>query len=111
MQLFTIEIENLEFEAIIGILPKERIQKQKVVVNLSFEYQYNAIEKNFIDYSEVATYIYESFDIKQFELIEEALIEIENLLYKKYPIQNLKLKITKPNILDNCQVSVSLPKS
>ena len=35
-----IDIENLEFKCIIGILDFERVKKQKVIINLSFEYDF-----------------------------------------------------------------------
>ncbi|WP_423243523.1 dihydroneopterin aldolase [Aliarcobacter butzleri] len=36
-----IDIENLEFKCIIGILDFERVKKQKVIINLSFEYDFS----------------------------------------------------------------------
>lgn len=44
-----IDIENLEFKCIIGILDFERVKKQKVIINLSFDYDFG--KDNFIDYS------------------------------------------------------------
>ena len=46
-----IQISNLTFKAIIGILDFERIKKQKVIINLSFEYEFS--KDKFIDYAEV----------------------------------------------------------
>ncbi len=43
---------------------------------------------------------------EKFELLEDAIIYIEKFLYKNYKITNLKLKISKPNILTNCIVSL-----
>ncbi len=108
LQPLKIEITHFEFETILGILPKERVNKQRVVVNLSFEYEFDSEKKNFIDYSEVTRVVEEIFTRKKFELIEEALLFIKKDLYQKYPLQNLQLKITKPDIIDNCQVAVSL---
>jgi len=105
---FRIHIEELSFETIIGILPKERTSKQKVIIDLSCEYSYGNSKNNFIDYSNIVRDIKEIFNEKKFELLEEALIYIEDVLTKKYAIQNLQLKITKPDILKNCKVSVAL---
>ena len=101
----TIEIKDLTFKCIIGILPKERVKKQKVVVNLSFDYVYK--KDNFIDYSKITKLIVTIMKKQKFFLIEEALLYIEKLLKKSHNIENLKIKITKPTILKNCQVSVS----
>lgn len=97
-------IENLCFKCIIGILDFEREKKQKVLINLSFEYEYK--QDKFIDYSKVSQKIKEIMKEKKFFLLEEAIIYLENYLNKKYKIKNLKIKISKPNILKNCQVSL-----
>jgi dihydroneopterin aldolase len=99
-----IYINDLTFKCIIGILPKERIKKQKVIVNLSFKYIYT--KDDFIDYSKITAFITKTMKKKKFLLIEDALIYIEKKLKKSYKIDKLKLKITKPDILNNCQVSV-----
>ena len=36
-----IEISDLTFKCIIGILDFERIKKQKVIINISFEYDFS----------------------------------------------------------------------
>ena len=100
-----VHIEDLTFKCIIGLLPFERINKQRIIINLSFDYDYSA--DYFIDYSEVSTLIKKEIKKKKFELLEDAIIHIETLLYKLYKINNLKLKITKPDILKDCFVSLS----
>jgi 7,8-dihydroneopterin aldolase/epimerase/oxygenase len=110
MKTYQIDIHNLTFDTIIGILPKERIEKQRVIVNLSFKYQFDSSKNDFIDYSEVANLITKTFIHQEFELIEDGLVFIEKLLYETYPLQNLNLMITKPDILKDCEVSVSLTK-
>ena len=100
-------IENLTFKTIIGILSIERIKKQQVIVNISFEYKFSKKKKDFIDYSKVASIIKKTMKKKKFKLIENAIISLDKTLYKKFNISNLNIKITKPNILKNCIVSVS----
>lgn len=100
-----VHIEDLTFKCIIGILPFERINKQRVIINLSFDYDYSA--DYFIDYSEVSKIIKKELKKKKFELLEDTIIHTETLLYKLYKINNLKLKITKPDILKDCFVSLS----
>lgn len=102
-----IYIENLSFKCIIGILDFERIKKQEVIINLSFNYDFK--EDSFINYAQVALLVEKTMKEKEFLLLEEAIIYIEELLYKTYKNENLntlKLKITKPNILKNCIVSL-----
>lgn len=100
-----IEINKLTFKCIIGILDFERITKQKVIVNISFEYAFS--KDFFIDYAEVSTLIKNTMKEKQFLLLEDAILDLENLLLNKFPIKNLNIKISKPDILKNCIVTLS----
>ncbi len=99
-------IKELSFKTIIGILPFEREEPQKVIVNIDFEYVFYKQDKEFIDYSKVAKLVKKTMKTKQFGLIEDAIIFLEKKLYKKYNISALNIQITKPDILPNCTVSV-----
>ncbi len=98
-------IENLTFDCIIGILDFERVTAQKVIINLSFEYEFSNKDK-FIDYSKVSNDIETIMSEKKFELLEEAILYIEKHLTNSYKIKNLKIKISKPDIMSNCIVSL-----
>ena len=101
----TIFIEDLKFQAIIGILDFEREKPQDVIINLEIEYNY---KDEFINYAEVATHIKKSMILEKFLLIEDALSSLSKSLKKEFQqILSLNLKITKPSILSDCQVSVS----
>lgn len=100
-----IHIDNLTFKCIIGILDFERIKKQKVVINLSFEYEFS--EDKFIDYSKISNLIKTTMKKEKFFLLEDAILHFESLLQNNYNINNLNIKISKPNILTNCIVSLS----
>lgn len=101
----TIDIIDLEFETIIGILDFERITRQKVRINCSIDYKY---DKRFLDYALITKHIEEQMVNKEFELIEEALLSLKSSLKKEFPlISTLFLKISKPDILPNCEVSLS----
>ena len=100
-----IEISDLTFKCIIGILDFERIKKQKVIINISFEYEYS--KDLFIDYSEISALVKKTMKEQKFLLLEDAILYIESLLQNSYKIHNLKIKISKPNILKNCIVSLS----
>lgn len=99
-----IKINNLTFDAIIGILPFERTQEQQVVVNCSFKYNFK--NNDFIDYSCVANEIKTIMQEKKFELLEDAIAYIKAHLRQLYPIKKLKLCIAKPTILKDCVVEV-----
>jgi len=99
-----VQIKNLKFQCIIGILKEERKTKQKVIVNIKFNYNYK--KQNFIDYSEVAQLVEQNLKKQRFGLIEDAILDTKDLLEYKFDIKKLKIKITKPDILKNCLVSV-----
>ncbi|WP_419763823.1 MAG: dihydroneopterin aldolase [Arcobacter sp.] len=101
-----VNIEELTFNCIIGILPFERKKEQKVVVNCSFKYKYE--DSNFIDYSKVAEDIENTMIERKFELLEDAILELKKLLNTKYHMKKLKISIQKPDILPNCKVSITL---
>lgn len=100
-----IHIEELTFDCIIGVLEHERITPQKVIVNFECEYEfYNGI---YLDYATIADDIVDIVTKGEFKLLEEAIIAIEQGLRKEYNISEIKIKITKPDILPNTKVSVS----
>lgn len=100
----TIKITDLFFDCIIGILDFERVKEQKVIINISFDYEYKS---EFIDYSKITSLVQNEMIAKKFELIETAILYFHKIINSKYPIKNLKIEISKPNIINNCQVSVS----
>ena len=103
----TIHIEELTFSTIIGILDFERTTPQKIIVNATIDYCYQG--NHFINYAEVISIIEKEVIEKKYELLEDALTDISNILLKQYAqIQNICLKITKPNIIANAKVSLSL---
>ena len=100
-----VEIKDLSFKCIIGILDFERVKKQKVIVDISFKYKFK--KDTFIDYSKVSSFIEFKMKEKKFLLIEDAINYFQSKLHKMYKISNLHIKISKPKILKNCIVSVS----
>ena len=100
-----IEINNLTFKCIIGIFDFERIKKQRVILNISFEYEFT--KDFFIDYAEVSTLLKSTMKTQKFLLLEDAILYIEKLLLHIYPITNLQIKISKPDILKDCIVTLS----
>ncbi len=103
----TIRIKALTFEAIIGILEHERRTAQRVVIDVTMEYEYsNGV---FIDYARVVQEIEELVIENRFKLLEEAIDAIEILLTHRYRklLKSLSIEIEKPDILEHCTVSLS----
>jgi len=98
-------VEDLTFEAIIGILDFERKKAQKVIVNLTIDYPY---QESYLDYAQVVNIIKTTMIEKKYLLIEDALLDLSKILKEKFStINTLNLKITKPSILQDCRVSVA----
>ena len=106
----TISIKELSFKTIIGLLEFERTTPQKVIVRAHIDYVYKN-KDSFIDYALLVQLIETTMHKEKFELIETSLNELFNLISLKYSsIQRLFIKISKPDILPNCRVSVSKVK-
>ena len=104
----TIHIKQLSFEAIIGLLEFERHTPQRIIIDLQAHYNYDAKDNFFIDYAQLAELIKEIMFKGKFELIESALLALESQIIQKYSkIRELEIKITKPDILNDCQVAIS----
>jgi len=111
----TIHIEDLTFDVIIGLLDFERDRPQRIIINLEASYEY--VEGQFIDYADMGQFIdyadmvlliQNKLKEKRYELLEDALIGLKELLSTTYPqLQTLFLKISKPDILPQCTVSLS----
>jgi len=102
----TIHIEDLTFDVIIGLLDFERDRPQRVIINLEASYEYR--DNQFLDYADMVQLIQNELKEKRYELLEDALEGLKAVLYTKYPqLQTLFLKVSKPDILPQCSVSLS----
>lgn len=102
----TIHIEDLTFDVIIGLLDFERDRPQRVIINIEASYDYS--DNAFIDYADMVLLVQNELREKRYELLENALLGLKELLSTTYPnLQTLSLKISKPDILPECTVSLS----
>ena len=103
-----IVIKNLEFNTIIGVLKKERLNQQRVIINCEIKYNY---KHSYLDYAEVVEIIRAILRKKEYEVIEDALLFITKRLKKRFAnIKKINLEILKPDILDNCIVGAKILK-
>ena len=103
----TIHIEKLEILAIIGILDFERITPQRVVIDAHIDYYYE--ENQFINYAEVISIIEAMIISKKYQLLEDALNDIQQKILQRYSqILKLTIKISKPDIIKNATVALSV---
>jgi len=103
----TIHIEKIEILAIIGILDFERIKKQRIVIDTRIEYTFQ--ENQFINYAEVISIIETMIISKKYQLLEDAVRDIQQKILKRYSqINKLYIKISKPDIIKNANVALSI---
>jgi len=103
----TIRIDDLEFEAIIGLLDFERDRTQRVRLDIEATYDYQP--PDYLDYAQMVKASKQHIIDKKYELLEEALHGLHDTLLKTFPqIETLEITITKPDILPDCVVSLSL---
>lgn len=96
-------MKKLSFETIIGMLDFERHTKQKVKISA------NLTADEFINYAELCEYFITKFNEKQFFKIEDALNFFKKDLKAKFTtLKHIKLKITKPDIIENTEVGAVL---
>ncbi len=105
-----ISIQNLTFGAIIGLLEHEKKIPQKIIINIKIKYDYD--KDNFLDYAEVTKLVKSTIKFEKFELLEEALETLCEVIKTKFPqTKQIKLKILKPDILQDCTVGVKIKKN
>ncbi|MDR2342102.1 MAG: dihydroneopterin aldolase [Campylobacteraceae bacterium] len=105
----TLLIEKLEFEAIIGLLEKEREKPQKVEVWAKVEINYN--KKSLVDYALLCNVIKNTMQNEKFFTVEEALLCICDKISTANPkIKKIFLKILKPEIIENTAVGACIKK-
>ena len=102
----TIHIEDLTFDVIIGLLDFERETPQRVIINVTAEYEYS--NQDFINYADIVLLIEDTLKQKRYTLLEDALLGLKSLIITTYPhIQTLSIKIAKPDILPHTTVALS----
>lgn len=114
-------LEDFALEVIIGILPNERKDKQKILVNAEFLCmgnlkfaltQTNALKniesQDFLDYRILKEFIKDAFEC-EFGLLEEAQSYFYQQIPLRFPqIKEFWIKITKLEIFDDCKVSIKI---
>ncbi|RUM66812.1 MAG: dihydroneopterin aldolase [Sulfurospirillum sp.] len=107
MSLNKIYIEDLKVNAIIGILDKERENEQEIIANIVIEYIREG--SYFINYAHVASLIEEKLKQMKYGLLEDAIKDMMLHIKEDYPsAKSIKMKLSKPQIIDNCTVSVEI---
>lgn len=87
----TIELERLEIDCIVGILPFERENEQKIFVDVSMEIDFGPASasediQDTIDYTAIARELAELVRERRYQLIETMAVECANLVLARHPM-------------------------
>ncbi len=115
MSLGTIRIEALRIDCIIGILDRERVMAQRLLVDVELDVDFAAAAASddvadTVNYAEVAQSLTTLAVQGQFRLVERFVSDACSRLLQNHPrIQRARITARKPDILPNTHsVGVSL---
>lgn len=97
-------IDDIQVEAIIGILPHERAQKQPLIISLELltDISKAATTENLddtCDYYAITQRIIEYVVNSEFKLLEALAENLAQLILQEFKVRWLQLKICKPKAL------------
>jgi len=106
-------LENFETLASIGVYEHEKVDKQKIIINLKITLRKNKKSlmdrlENVYDYGLFRKTILNVIDIKHYDLLETLCDDIIHDIMKRHGhvVDKVKIKITKPEAFKDCNVSI-----
>ena len=106
-------IENLTCSASVGVYEKEKLNKQKIIINLEILLM-NKMKthtdnlNDVVDYGKFRRIILDTVNSKHFNLIETLADNLIKKIETFDKVKNVKIKITKPDIFNDCFVSYEI---
>lgn len=110
-------IEGLEVSCIIGVLDKERISKQPVVIDIELSLDLSIPSKSddiadTLDYFKIYEDIVSLAEKSSFYLIEKLAEQIADLCLQNDLVKAVKVSVKKPNALEKAKfASVQIKRS
>ena len=97
-------LNNLEFDVIIGVYDAERLQKQRIIIDLELAIDTRPAAKsdqlvNTLDYDLVVTRLTDLMTSSQYALIETLSNEIADLLLNEFNLPWVRVNLKKPAAL------------
>ena len=106
-------INNLILIASIGVYEQEKLNKQKIIVNLEIlltndtEPQSDDLQQT-QDYSQFRKCVIDVVESKHFDLLEILTKKIHIAITKNKFVLGVKVNISKPDIFNDCEVAYEL---
>lgn len=110
-------IEGLQLHSLIGVYEWERNAKQRLFVDLELSVNLDKAAlsdrvEDTIHYGEVAQLLEQVAEESSYELLESLANKMIESIFSQYPAKQVRLKLSKPDILDNAQnVAVELVRT
>tara|TARA_B100000965_G_C19592494_1_gene758582 strand:- start:294 stop:641 length:348 start_codon:yes stop_codon:yes gene_type:complete len=106
-------IEEFEVLASIGVYENEKKRKQRIVFNVEIQLKESNAPlrdrlKEVTDYGQFRKIILNKIDGKHYNLLEKLAKDISKEFFKIDTIEKVRIKITKPDIFDDCTVSFQI---
>ena len=106
-------INNLIIQASVGVYENEKQNKQKIIVNVELllsndsEPKHDSLEST-QDYSQFRKCLIDIIESQHFQLLEVLVEKVHSTLMRNSYIIGAKVKISKPDIFNDCQVGYEL---
>ena len=112
----TIFINNLKIKTYVGIYDWEQKKKQTIIVDLHINADlkkaaYSNDINDTINYQKIYNAIINFVENNKFQLIENLAEQITSLLLENFPIEYVKLQLTKPKALKKCSVGIIIERN
>ena len=106
-------INNLVIQASVGVYEHEKLNKQKVIVNVELLLSNDSEPKqdnlkSTQDYSEFRKCLIDIIQSQHFQLLEILVEKIHSTLMVNSYVIGAKVNISKPNIFNDCEVAYEL---
>ncbi len=110
-------IRNLTVDSLIGVYPEERIDPQRLILDVDMTYDLSAagLSDNVadtIDYGKVSEELTHIANTTQYQLLEALARDMLLHILSNYPCSEARLLINKPDIMPNgTNVAIELTRS
>ncbi len=102
--MIAIELEAIELFAFHGVLPEERRDGQRFLVDLELEYADDSAPRadritDAVDYRDVVALVRDVSDQRTYHLIEAFAADVADELLAGFPVSRVRIRVRKPNVL------------
>lgn len=102
----TVFIRGLEIDTIIGCYEHEKINKQRIVLDLEMAWDIRTAASTddlslTLDYNAVRLEIERLCEEKQFELVESLVECVATMIMKQFKVEGLRIRLAKPEAIEN----------